>query len=229
MSWCVFCWPGALTPTSPLPPAMESHSPTASEDTVPSPSLLHTVTGRWRCMTPGGWTQTHSRSFVFMLENSLFWFLIKMWESFIITIFAPVTSLQHARGWSHEETKNGLNANKMTDIVNDVFRCTYATIDVYTNTNEMLVRNRAIKKLLDMIIQWHHHTDNIDATWWIKTKVKITHLNYITYLCERFITRLGFSNLKPWKNIVVLVITTGLMFDGVSDPVIWIHPFSTVM
>ena len=41
----------------------------------------------------------------------------------LITIIAPVTSLQHTRGWSQEATKNVLNANKMTDKVNDVFRC----------------------------------------------------------------------------------------------------------
>ena len=29
--------------------------------------------------------------------------------------------------------KNVLNTNKMTDIVNDVFRCTYAIIDVYAS------------------------------------------------------------------------------------------------
>ena len=45
-----------------------------------------------------------------------------------------MSSLQHARGWSHEVTKNILNTNKMADIVNDVFRCTYVTIDVYTDT-----------------------------------------------------------------------------------------------
>ena len=38
----------------------------------------------------------------------------------------PMPSLQHVRGWSHEATKNILNANNMTDIVN-VFRCTYVT------------------------------------------------------------------------------------------------------
>ena len=39
--------------------------------------------------------------------------------------------LQHARDWSHEATRNVHNANKMTDIVNYVFRCTYA-IQMFT-------------------------------------------------------------------------------------------------
>ena len=33
-------------------------------------------------------------------------------------------SIHHASGRSHEMTKNVLNANKMTDIVNAVFICT---------------------------------------------------------------------------------------------------------
>ena len=52
----------------------------------------------------------------------------------LITIITPTTSLQHAWGWYYEVTKNVHNTNKMTDIVNYVFRCTYATIDVYANT-----------------------------------------------------------------------------------------------
>ena len=44
---------------------------------------------------------------------------------------ANKSNLQQARGWAHEVVKNVTNANKMTDIVNDVFRCIYATIDVY--------------------------------------------------------------------------------------------------
>jgi len=48
-----------------------------------------------------------------------------------ITIIAPVMPrLQRTRGWSHEVTRNGMNTKKMTDIANDVFRCTYTTIDV---------------------------------------------------------------------------------------------------
>ena len=37
----------------------------------------------------------------------------------------PMSSLQHAMGWSHEATKNFLTDNKMTDIVKDVFICAY--------------------------------------------------------------------------------------------------------
>ena len=36
----------------------------------------------------------------------------------------PMPILQHTRGWSHNVTKNVLNTNNMTDIVNDVLRCT---------------------------------------------------------------------------------------------------------
>ena len=54
-----------------------------------------------------------------------------------------MSSLQQARDWSHEATKNFLNANKMIDIVNDVIRCSYAMIDVYTKLS-----NCVIKKLL---------------------------------------------------------------------------------
>ena len=43
-------------------------------------------------------------------------------------------SLQQSRGWSHEVTKNVLNANKMTGIVNDVFRFICVTIGVYVNS-----------------------------------------------------------------------------------------------
>ena len=49
-------------------------------------------------------------------------------------IIASVPSLQHARDWSHGATKNVPNANKMIDIVNYVFRCTYVTMGVYANT-----------------------------------------------------------------------------------------------
>ena len=47
---------------------------------------------------------------------------------------ANKSNVQHARGWPHEVTKDILNANKMTDTVNDMFRCTYMTIDVNANT-----------------------------------------------------------------------------------------------
>ena len=45
-------------------------------------------------------------------------------------VIAPITSpcganlpgLRRSRGWSHEVTRNVLNTNNMTDLVNDVFR-----------------------------------------------------------------------------------------------------------
>ena len=39
--------------------------------------------------------------------------------------------LQYAMGWSHEVTTNIHNTNMMTEIVNYVFRCTYA-IQMFT-------------------------------------------------------------------------------------------------
>ena len=53
--------------------------------------------------------------------------------SFLRQSLAQITHHIYNMPWSHEATKNVLNANKMTKI-NEAFRCTYVTIDVYTNT-----------------------------------------------------------------------------------------------
>ena len=79
----------------------------------------------------------------FQQEAPLYYFSLAMGGRMVVTtdlyrlytgidqMQACMSCLQHARGWSHEATKNVLNANKMTDIVSYVFRCTYV-IQMFT-------------------------------------------------------------------------------------------------
>ena len=89
--------------------------------TVSMNVLTYTLTVSMNVLTP-----TFSVSM-----DLLYYFSLAMGGRMVVTTDLYKDCLQHARGWSHEASKNVLNANKMTDTVNYVFRRTYV-IQMFT-------------------------------------------------------------------------------------------------
>jgi hypothetical protein len=80
--------------------------------------------GMWRQLAAKHEGQFHQ-------EAPLYYFSLAIGGRMVVTTDLYRDCLQYAMGWSHEVTTNIHNTNMMTEIVNYVFRCTYA-IQMFT-------------------------------------------------------------------------------------------------